>query len=141
MSCHGLPSANKKRQLEEDQLDLLLSASARKGIYNFASPIHPKSIVAQDLIDYYGDGDVQRGRKSLLGALSTTEGRCKAASDCLHLRRKGSLHIRISISRETDRFTDLPNGALKTQRAIASRSSRLLELRALFLNCYFIYNT
>ena len=149
LSTHGLPSKKNKRHLEEDQLDLLLASAAKLGIYNFASPLHPRSIVLRDLCIYYGRADIRKskkvfeaavkeGKKVVEGALSTVEGRCKVASDCLHLRRTTGLGIRISISRETDRFTLLLNGALQNHRISMPRFSRLCELRALYLNVYFM---
>ena len=138
LACHGLLSAKNKRRLEEDRVQLLLVSAAKKSVYTFASPVKRNSIVARDLMNYYGGGDMELGHKALEGALSTVEGRCKVASDCLHLRRAGKHNVRISISRETDRFTYLLNGALQTMHAIAMRVDRKSELRAIYLNCYFV---
>ena len=60
------------------------------------------------------------------------------ASDIIYLRSIGKLRIRLSIHRETDRFTKLLCDALSGHACITTMmSGRAEKLKVLFLNCYF----
>ena len=41
------------RTLREDALQVMLVQAAKKGIYSFASPFHPRSRLLWDLMTYY----------------------------------------------------------------------------------------
>jgi len=98
---HGLPDTRTQCKLNSKEIDALLECCVKAPTYVFASALHERSLVAKDLLLYCGD------MKRIVAALSSINGRIRVASDIIYLRSVGSLRMRMSMHRETDRFTKL----------------------------------
>ena len=131
-AIHGLPRSDKRIKLTATQLDEVLSVAGKHATFTFATPFHKKSLLLQDLGLYYGCADKVRA------SISDRDGRRRLASDILNLRHARSVSIRLSLTRESDRFTKLMRGSLETQYVISSRRPREDELRVLCLNTYLV---
>eukprot|EP00959_Pyramimonas_sp_CCMP1952_P475078 9504000-Pyramimonas_sp.AAC.2 len=66
----------------------------------------------------------------------TDAGRLRLCSDIISVRRTVGLSIRMSKSRETDRFTLVQRSALKAHDAVTAKASPLEDLRVLYMNVY-----
>lgn len=131
-NVHGLPDSRSLRKLNEEQMAAFLQCAVKQPTYIFASPLHARSKVVSDLASHYDC------KERLESALNTVNGGIRVASDIIYLRSIGKLRIRLSIHRETDRFTKLLCDALSGHACITTMmSGRAEKLKVLFLNCYF----
>lgn len=128
---HGLPSLHATPSLSNEQVAGIVREASKVGLFSFATPLSQRSLVVADLTKYYQvDGRVS-------SACATEAGRLQLASDILHLRRQGNISIRMSLSRESDRFTVVQHAALERHHAQAVAAERVYVLRALMMNSYF----
>lgn len=130
LATHGVPRSDTKLRLCGEKLSHILKISARAPTYCFATPLHKQSKLRLDLIQYYGSGD------KLEAHLSCVEGRLKLCSDILQLRRTTGISIRMSLTRENDRFTKLQRQALSYHYSGLVQSGSVEALRVLYLNVY-----
>ena len=104
--CHGLPKSSKKQRLSLDEEEDVLKVAARQGVYIHASPLNPRSQVLDDLTNYYGS------EKQVAAATTSPASRIRLAGDLYEMRLSGQINIRMSITREGDRFTRLLNSEI-----------------------------
>ena len=108
----------------------MLVHAARKGMYIYASGFHARSLILADLVSFYDS------EKHVRAAVSTAESRIKMACDLYEMRLRRKINIRMSIARETDRYTLLLNDevdrSIRTSWTLTP-VSRLNQLRVLFL--------
>ena len=128
---HGVPRADKKIKLSATEMERILKACTRSPTYCFATPLHKRSLVLRDLVAHYGS---EEKVKALIGS---EDGRIRLVGDILQLRRDTKISVRLSLTRETDRFTVLQMDALYAHELGAARTARYDQLRALYLNAYF----
>ena len=84
-----------------------------------------------DLSEYYGAQHTVRAGVCTLG------GRLQIVSDILFLRRQRIISIRLSLDRESDRFTTTLERAWARCLPLSSELPRSVVMKSLFLNCYF----
>ena len=108
-----------------------LQLRPKKGVLNFASPFPPRSKVLADLSEYYG------AQRKVRAGVCTLGGRLQIVSDILFLRRQRNISIRLSLDRESDRFTTTLERAWARCLPLSSEFPRSVVMKSLFLNCYF----
>ena len=84
-----------------------------------------------DLSEYYG------AQRTVRAGVCTLGGRLQIVSDILFLRRQRNISIRLSLDRESDRFTTTLERAWARCLPLSSELPRSVVMKSLFLNCYF----
>ena len=98
----------------------------------YASPFHSRSWVVRDLTALYGNDKLVRA------GMATVESRIKVASDIIALRLQRKISIRLSATRESDRFSRVQFGALETlHQASLTDAERYTALQLTCINVYF----
>ena len=82
-----------------DEESEIIHRAARENVYIYASPFHSSSQALADISTYYKSTERARA------ATATVQSRIKAAGDLYEMRLDGAIGIRMSRTRETDRFT------------------------------------
>ena len=114
---HGMPRSQKKVRLSEDaEYDVLFEVS-RKGIYIYGSALHTRSLILKDLIRHYGS------EKHVRAVTSTVESRIRMCGDLYELRLRREISIRMSLTRDTDRYTGLLAAEIDVDHGLLVRSS------------------
>ena len=135
LSIHGMPHGNKKGKVSDSEVEGLTKAAAKMGIYFYGSPFHPSSIILKDLSRYYGQAQrVESG-------VCQQSRRIRMAGDIYEMRLHRDIGIRMSMTRDTDRFTLTLNSEL--DRLIRcywqpSPPSRLSQLQLLFFQVFIL---
>ena len=134
METHGIPRKTKQPRMDPNETSLFMKAAAKKGVFGYTSPLHPRSVIVKDLLRHYGCDD---DRSKIRAAMSTPASRLKIASDLIALRRERKIGIRMSLTRESDRFTTVVHSALERVHTQSfTETPRLETLQMLVINVY-----
>lgn len=153
MRVHGLPAPQTKiRMDDEEQKDLLVEA-AKKGVYSFATPFHAGSQTLLDLVADYSSwetvsssgGSFVSPETRVRSAIATVASRIKLCGDIYQLRCERKLGIRMSLTRDSDRYTALLRAELDrwlsdvlVKLRCSSVVTRPAMLRGLFFQIYLL---